>query len=119
MQLSRYLKIFPSPDLPGHFILYSTRRASVLRVPEKILRSIEDGTISDADRETLVHYGILVPDPAAEREELLGRFDEANRKSRRFTAIVVLNLDCNLACGYCFEEGVRGKRAMSAILWGS
>jgi uncharacterized protein len=113
MRLSKYLKIFPAPDNPGHFILYSTRRASVLRVPEKTLRIIEDGTISDADRETLVRYGILVPDQATEREELLNRFTKANHKSRRFTAIMVLNLDCNLACGYCFEEGVRGKRAMS------
>lgn len=113
MRLSRYLKIFPSPDIPGHFILFSTRRCSVLCVPEKILRSIEDGTISDADRETLVRYGILVPNPAAEKEEMLNRFTVANRKSSRFSAIVVLNLDCNLACGYCFEEGVRGKRAMS------
>jgi len=114
MRLSTYLKIFPSPDNPGHFILYSTRRAAVLRVAEKTLRSIEDGILPEADRETLCRYGILVPDPAKEKEEMLNRFTEANRKSRRFRSIVVLNLDCNLACGYCFEEGVRGKRAMSA-----
>jgi uncharacterized protein len=112
MPLSRYLKIYP--DYPGHLILYSTRRASVLRVPARTLRQTEDGTLPEADRETLSRYGILVPDQAAEREELLNRFSEANRRSRRFTAIVVLNLDCNLACGYCFEEGVRGKRVMSA-----
>jgi uncharacterized protein len=46
--------------------------------------------------------------------ELLNRFGEANRLSRRFNAIVVLNLDCNLACPYCFEEGVRGRRYMAA-----
>jgi uncharacterized protein len=114
MHLTKYLKIFPAPDNPGHRLLYSTRRCSVLRVPEKTIRSIEDGTITDADREALVRYGILVPDPAREREEMLNRFDEANRKSTCFSAIVVLNLDCNLACGYCFEEGVRGKQAMSA-----
>ena len=114
MRLSRYLKIYLCPDDPLHLILYSTRRAAVLRVPARTLRQIEDGTLPEADRETLSRYGILVPVPAAETEELLNRFSEANRKSNRFTAIVVLNLDCNLACGYCFEEGVRGKRAMSA-----
>jgi len=114
MRLSRYLKIFPAPDTPGHLILYSTRQASILCVPEKALQQIEEGTLTEADRETLVRYGILVPDPAMEREELLDRFDEANRKSKRFRAIVVLNLDCNLECGYCFEEVVRGKHYMSA-----
>jgi uncharacterized protein len=54
-----------------------------------------------------------VADPAAEREDLLNRFAEANRRSKRFHAIVVLNLDCNLACPYCFEEGVRVGRYMT------
>jgi uncharacterized protein len=113
MRLSRYLKIFPFPNHPGNIILYSTRRASILCVPEKTLQQIEEGTLCETDRETLVRCGILVPDPKREREELLNRFDETNRKGKRFTAIVVLNLDCNLACSYCFEEGVRGKREMS------
>jgi uncharacterized protein len=114
MHLSRYLKIFPSPDDPGRRLLFSTRRCSVLSVPENTLQRIEDGTLPETDREALARFGILVPDLANEREEMLSRFDRANSKSRRFSAMVVLNLDCNLACGYCFEEGVRGKQAMSA-----
>ena len=113
MHLSNYLKIYPSPDSPGHLLLYSTRRCSVVRVPEKKLRQIEEGTLPEADQATLARLGILVPDPAAEREELLGRFAEANRLSKKFHAIVVLNLDCNLACPYCFEEGVRVGSYMS------
>lgn len=114
MRLSTYLKIFPCPDSPDHLILYSTRRCSVARVPAALLRSIGDGTLSSSDRETLARFGILVSDPAVEREELFTRFDQINKKRRRFDAIVVVNLDCNLACPYCFEEGVRGKHAMSA-----
>ena len=72
MDLSRYLKIYPDP--PGHIILYSTRRSAVLRVPENILAKIADNSLTDADRETLLRYGILVPDPAKEREEMLTRF---------------------------------------------
>ena len=113
MHLSRYLKIYPSPDSPGHLLLYSTRRCSVVRVSEKTLRQIEEGTLPEADSATLARLGILVPDLAAEREELLGRFAEANRLSKKFHAIVVLNLDCNLACPYCFEEGVRVGSYMS------
>jgi uncharacterized protein len=114
VHISRYLKIFPSPGDPGRRLLFSTRRCSVLSVPENTLQRIEDGTLPETDRETLARCGIIVPDLAKEREEILSRFDRANSKSRRFSAMVVLNLDCNLACGYCFEEGVRGKQAMSA-----
>lgn len=114
MRLSTYLKIYPCPDTPGHLVLFATRRAAVVRIPERTFRQIEDGTLPAGDQETLARLGILVPDPAREREELLTRFSEANRLTKRFHAIVVLNLDCNLACPYCFEEGVRGKRAMSA-----
>ncbi|HLO25298.1 MAG TPA: geopeptide radical SAM maturase [Geobacteraceae bacterium] len=113
MRLSNYLKIYPCPDSPGHLLLYSTRRCSVVRVPERTLYRIEDGTLPEDDRKTLSRLGILVPDPAAERAEMLGRFAEANRLSKKFHAIVVLNLDCNLACPYCFEEGVRVGSYMS------
>lgn len=113
MRLSNYLKIYPCPDMPGHLLLYSTRRCSVVRVPEKTLRSIEEGTLPEADQKTLSRLGILVANPAAERDEILGRFAEANRLSKKFHAIVVLNLDCNLACPYCFEEGVRVGSYMS------
>ncbi|HEY6873553.1 MAG TPA: geopeptide radical SAM maturase [Geobacteraceae bacterium] len=112
MRLSTYLKIYP--DGPGHYILYATRRAAVVRVPELVLRQIEEGALPEADQQTLVRLGILVPDSETEKIEVLNRFAEANRLSKRFSAIVVVNLDCNLACPYCFEEGVRGRHAMNA-----
>jgi len=110
MKLSTYLKIYPCPEHPGHFLLYATRRAAILRISERVLREIKEGSLPANDRATLVRLGLLVPDPAAETRKILARFAEANRKSKRFHAIVVLNLDCNLACPYCFEEGVREGR---------
>lgn len=114
MRLSTYLKIYPCPDMPGHLLLYSTRCCSVVRVPEKTLLQIEEGTLPEADTATLVRLGILVADPEAEKAGLLDRFSAANRLSTKFHAIVVMNLDCNLACPYCFEEGVRVGSYMSS-----
>jgi len=105
MRLSAYLKIWP--DGPDHVLLYATRRCAVVRVSRNTLKKIEHGALPEADRATLARLGILVDDPAAERAELLNRFSEANRLGKKFHAVVVLNLDCNLACPYCFEEGVR------------
>jgi uncharacterized protein len=42
-----------------------------------------------------------------------GYFDWANANARRYTALVTLNLDCNLACPYCYENHFRGKSYMS------
>lgn len=114
MRLSTYLKIYPCPDGPGYCLLYATRRAAVVRVPAKTLRQIEEGTLPEGDQKTLARLGVLVPEPAEETNELLNRFAEANRRSKRFHAVVVLNLDCNLACPYCFEEGVREGRYMTS-----
>jgi uncharacterized protein len=111
MRLSTYLKIWP--DGPHHVLLYATRRCSVVRVTREILRDIETGMLSAADSATLARLGVLTPDPMAEREELCNRFAEANRLNAKFHAIVILNLDCNLACSYCFEAGVRDGSSMS------
>ena len=113
MHLSRFLKIYPCPDQPGHSLLYSTKRSALIKLPEATLRAAQDGTLAGADRDTLVRLGFLVPDPAAERREMRDIFVNANKQRRLFNAVVVLNLDCNLACGYCYEDNFRGNFYMS------
>ena len=113
MRLSRFLKIYPCPDQPGHSLLYSTKRSALLKIPEATLEAARQGTLTGADRDTLVRLGFLVPDPAAERIEMRDIFVNANKQRRLFNALVVLNLDCNLACGYCYEDNFRGNFYMS------
>jgi uncharacterized protein len=78
-----------------------------------MLASIENGSISPSDGETLFRLGFLVPDPDEERLEMLDAFAEVNSRNTKFKAQLVLNLDCNLACSYCYEGGMRGRRYMS------
>jgi uncharacterized protein len=113
MHLSRYLKIWHSPGDPDRLLLYSTRRGASVLVPKSLLAKFEDGTIAPADRDSLVRLGLLVADTEQEKREMLDAFDEVNRRRRMFSAQVVLNLDCNLACTYCYEGGLKGKRYMS------
>ncbi|HEY6009614.1 MAG TPA: geopeptide radical SAM maturase [Geobacteraceae bacterium] len=114
MHLSRYCKIFPAPDRPNHRLLYSTRRGGLLLVPETLLAAIETGALQAAEQDTLACRGLLVADAAAEREEVRSRFAVLNERRSTFSAMVVLNLDCNLACPYCFEGNLKGKRYLSA-----
>lgn len=113
MHLSRYLKRYPCPERPGHLILFSTRTAAIAIVPEKIVADVEQGTVSPATGETLARLGFLVPDTIDEAEEVRRFFDTINQQRHLATIIAVLNMDCNLACTYCFEGGMKGKRYMS------
>jgi uncharacterized protein len=113
MHLSRYLKIYPCRDNPDKLFLYSTKRGAAILVSSTLLVAIDNDTLTQEDRATLTRLGIIVPDLARERQELQDALAEANRLRRSFSATVVLNLDCNLACTYCFEGGLKGKRYMS------
>lgn len=113
MQLSTYLKIYPCPDQPGMNLVYSTVRSSVVLLPDDLLAAARSGTLPDEERETLTRLGILTPDRPAEREQMRTIFDTP-RDNAPFSAVVVLNLDCNLACPYCYEDKFRGKHYMDA-----
>ncbi|HBG04194.1 MAG: putative geopeptide radical SAM maturase [Geobacteraceae bacterium GWC2_58_44] len=113
MQLSRYLKVYPSKTRPDHFLLFSTLRTSTVQLPGAALRAAQGGGDLGPEADTLRRLGILVDDPAIEREQMRTLLERFDARSRRFDAIVVLNLDCNLDCGYCYEECFRGEQYMS------
>ncbi|UPU37969.1 geopeptide radical SAM maturase [Geomonas paludis] len=113
MRLSSYLKIFPSPDRPGHVLLYSTLRGSVAAISSETLAALQAGDVPAAGYEALTRLGMLVEDPVAERETMRGLIARANAEAREFKVSVVLNLDCNLDCGYCFEGEFRCGHYMS------
>ncbi|QXE91772.1 geopeptide radical SAM maturase [Geomonas subterranea] len=113
MKLSRYLKVFPSPDRPGHVLLYSTLRSSIAAIPAETLAALQEGVLPDDGCEALRRLGMLIEDPDAEREQMRELIARANGRTRHFKASVVLNLDCNLDCGYCFEGEFRCGQYMS------
>lgn len=116
MPLSRYLKIFPDNSRAGHVILYSTKNGSSARLPEKLLAAALDDTLSAKNRQTLKRLGMFVDDPALEQREMSGLVKRTNSRSRLFRGTAVLNLECNLACTYCYEDGFRDGRRMSAAI---
>jgi uncharacterized protein len=113
MPLSRYLKIYPCPEKPGDYLLYSTRKGSVVRVSETLLAAARAGTLTEAERQRLAALEIVVDDPAAEQEAMRSLVGRANARRNRFKATAVLNLDCNLACSYCYEDAFRGRKYMT------
>ena len=114
MPLSRYLKIYPCTEKPGSSIIYSTKKGSVIRVTADLLAAAANDNLSEADRATLARLEIITDDPVVERKTMGDIISRANRRQKKFRGIVVLNLDCNLACAYCYEDQFRGKHYMSS-----
>lgn len=113
MRLSNYIKIFPYHEEAGYLLLYSTKRASSALVSESTLKAVEDGNLAPSDADTLFDLGFLIDDPDEEKNEMLRSIDTANRERTEFSALVVMNLDCNLSCTYCYEGMMKGKHYMS------
>lgn len=115
MQLSRYVKIFPFPsyEKPGYLLLYSTKKSSTILIKESFLESIKQGKLSHSAMENLSRLGFLVPDLIEERDRILATFNKINERTERFSAVVVMNLYCNLACKYCYESDIKGKFFLS------
>jgi len=72
------------------------------------------GTLSPSDETLLSKLGMIVDDRQAEQGAMLGFMDKLNAKSTGLSLMVVLNLDCNFACPYCYEGGMKGKYYMSS-----
>ncbi|OGW25618.1 MAG: putative geopeptide radical SAM maturase [Nitrospirae bacterium GWC2_42_7] len=113
MRLSRYCKIFQDKINSDSVLLFSTRNASKLSIPKNLLKEIESDKLSKEEKNTLTELGFLAKSHEHEKNELLGLMDELNSTNKTFKAIVVMNLDCNLACKYCFEGTRKGKFYMS------
>jgi len=113
MKLSRYTKIFPSAADKDSAVLYSTKRASAVLVPQGLIDDINNQGLAEEEKEALAGFGLLAPDDEEEKQELLHFIEKMNGLNKKLEYIVVLNLDCNLGCKYCFEGTRKGKHYLS------
>ena len=113
MQLSRYLKVYPCRERAGYLLLFSTKKASKILIKKETYHAIKKGLLSPSDEALLSRLGFIVEDREAEKEAMLNFFDDANSRDSVLNLIVVLNLDCNFSCIYCYEGDMKGKLYMS------
>jgi len=99
--------------MPDSVLLFSTKKVSTIVVPEAMLKDIEEGNLAEDEKQTLTDLGFLVNDADEEKRELFGFIDDLNVINKIFSATIVMNLDCNLACKYCFEGTRKGKYYMT------
>lgn len=114
MELSAYCTAFQYKEDKECSLLFSLKRASSIALPASLVADIATGALSEEERAILVDLGFLVADRQAEKEELLRFMEEINALRKRLDLTVVMNLDCNLACVYCFEGTRKGKLFLSS-----
>ncbi len=113
MVLSPYVKAYPHPDKPGTLVVFSTRKASACLIPETLFHRLERGDVPAGAAETLTRLGVLVRDREAERAEVTGYLDSVNRLSTGLGVAVILGMECNFRCTYCYEGTMKGPSAMT------
>jgi uncharacterized protein len=113
VQPSRFLKAYHIEGRPQSCLLFSTRLASKVLLSEDTLRALQAGTLPESEQARLLKIGMVVADREEEKGKVLGHFDSLNRSSTGMTVTMVLNLDCNFSCPYCYEEKVRGNLYMT------
>ncbi len=74
---------------------------------------LPDVDLSEEDRKILRQAGFIVKDAEKEKRQFLTYIDELNSLNNSLSIKLVMNLDCNLACRYCFEGKRKGSHYMT------
>ena len=85
----------------------------MILVEEETHQAIKGGVLSVLDETLLSKLGMIVSDREEEKRSVFGFFDNLNAKNTGLNITVVLNLDCNFSCIYCYEGDMKGNLYMS------
>lgn len=113
MQLTPYLISFPHPDDPGQVVLFAAKTGAVIVLLQEDFADLQQGRAEGEHIEPLREMDFLVESVAQERQAVLGYLDEINRLSPNLTVAIILGLECNFSCRYCFQGEQKGKKNMS------
>ncbi len=113
MYLSNYLKIFPLTDELDRHLLFSTKSGALAAVAADELAALRRGDFSLDIVADLQELGMVVVDLEQERREVLAMVPEINRQATTVFLDIILGLECNFRCTYCYEGSMKGKFGMS------
>ncbi len=94
-------------------ILYSTKRGSIAIAEQEMWERFKNNTLLPDEADLLKDLGMAVKDRETEKEEVFQSLDRLNANNPELHITVVLNMDCNFACTYCYEGDMKGNLYMS------
>ncbi|MBC8316319.1 MAG: geopeptide radical SAM maturase, partial [Desulfobulbaceae bacterium] len=113
MPLSHYAHIFTWPADLGQRIVYSTRTGATALLPTETLDDISACRLDDESKNTLKELNLLVDDLQAERNEAMKMVRQINDLRRAINISVIVTMQCNFRCRYCYEGSQKGHDLMS------
>lgn len=113
MKITPYLVTCRHKSTPNQVLLFATKTGASIILSEEDFTALKEGKIPKEHVEPLTEMGYLVDSVVEERQNVHGYFDEINRVNPNLTVAVVLGMECNFACNYCFEGKLKGRHAMS------
>jgi uncharacterized protein len=112
MQLTPYVAVCRHHTIPGQVLLFAARTGALILLPEEDFAALQSGKAAEEDIGPLSEMGFLVADPDTERRQVLHYMDDLNRLNPNLTLAIVLGMECNFACRYCFEGRQKGRKSM-------
>ncbi|MEW6288779.1 MAG: geopeptide radical SAM maturase [Thermodesulfobacteriota bacterium] len=112
MRLTPYVTICRHPAMPGQVLLFAARTGALILLSDEDFSALQSGQAAEEEIASLTGMGFLVADIDTEQRQVLHYMDDINRLNPNLTLAIVLGMECNFACRYCFEGGQKGGKAM-------
>lgn len=113
MYFSKYLISFRHSSIHDHTVLFSTKTGALILLPDDDFGALQNGAFNNEYTEELTELGFLVKSQAREKEEVQNYMEDINHHNPNLTVALVLGMECNFRCSYCFEGQQKGKRVMT------
>ncbi len=114
METSHFCKIFPADGRADQVLFFSTKTAGKILLDRSILTSIRNGALSREEQKLLLEQGVIVQDRGTEIRKMPDVIGIQNNLNTTLNVTIVLNLDCNFSCTYCYEGSRKGHKYMTA-----
>lgn len=128
MKLSQFTISVPDFPKAGKYLVYNTLNQATAVIGERAKAVLDnpDGSVGDDVEKyinTFEKLGFVVDDSADEIAEFKDWYGKARYSKSAMRATILTTYDCNFACEYCVEEGVKKpvrmdeERCRSVVDW--
>ena len=112
MKLSQFTILIPDFPLHGKYLVYNTFNRATAVIGERAKNFLSDSQNASPDdkkkyMDTFSKLGLMIDDSIDESKEFRDWYNKARYNKSIMRATILTTYNCNFACEYCVEEGVK------------